>query len=164
MFGGVWFNDRLNSVAQTNNDLTDQLRAAEQREAEVMAAIKTQQDMTYKAPLMSDNPGSTVSLLKRTGAWTSARGVMMVSQTGTNALLLVVDLPLLPADKVYQVWLMKGRAKYNSGWFTVDSTGYGQTVIIPVAPFWEFEAAGITIEPAGGSVDPTGVNILKGDL
>ena len=53
MFGGVWFNDRLNSVAQTNDDLTDQLRAAEQREAEVMAAIKTQQDMTYKAPLMS---------------------------------------------------------------------------------------------------------------
>ena len=68
MFGRVWFNDRLNSVAQTNNDLTDQLRAAEQREAEVMAAIKTQQDMTYKPPLMSDNPGSTVSLLKRTGA------------------------------------------------------------------------------------------------
>ena len=88
----------------------------------------------------------------------------MVSQTSTNALLLVVDLPLLPADKVYQVWPMKGRAKYNSGWFTVDSTGYGQTVIIPVAPFWEFEAAGITIKPAGGSVDPTGVNILKGDL
>jgi len=120
VFGRVWFNDRLNSVAQTNNDLTDQLRAAEQREAEVMAAIKTQQDMTYKPPLMSANPGSTVSLLERTGAWTSARGVMMVSQTGTNALLLVVDLPLLPADKVYQVWLMKGRAKYNPGWFTVD--------------------------------------------
>jgi len=46
----------------------------------------------------------------------------------------------------------------------VDSTGYGQTVIIPVAPFWEFEVAGITIEPAGGSIDPTGVNVLKGDL
>ena len=164
MFGGVWFNDRLNSVAQTNNDLTDQLRAAEQREAEVTAAIKTQQDVTYKAPLMSANPGSSVSLLRKTGAWTSARGVMMVSQTGTNAILLVVDLPLLPADKVYQVWPMKGQAKHNAGWFTVDSTGYGQTVIIPVAPFWEFEAAGITIKPAGGSVDPTGVNILKGDL
>ena len=164
MFGRVWFNDRLNSVAQTNNDLTDQLRAAEQREAEVMAAIKTQQDMTYKARGMSTNPGSSVSLLRRTGAWTSARGVMMVSQTGTNALLLVVDLPLLPADKVYQAWPMKGRAKYNSGWFTVDSTGYGQTVIIPVAPLGEFEAAGITIEPAGGSNDPTGVSVLRGDL
>ena len=87
-----------------------------------MAAIKTQQDMTYKAPLMFANTGSSVNLLRGDGAWTSARGVMMVSQTGTNALLLVVDLPLLPADKVYQVWLMKGRAKHNAGWFTVDST------------------------------------------
>ena len=129
-----------------------------------MAAIKTQQDMTYKAPLMFANPGSSVNLLRGDGAWTSARGVMMVSQTGTDALLLVVDLPPLPADKVYQVWPMKGQAKHNAGWFTVGSTRYGQTVIIPVAPFWEFEAAGITIEPAGGSVDPTGVNILKGDL
>ena len=88
----------------------------------------------------------------------------MVSQTGTRALLLVVDLPPLPSDKVYQVWLIKGHTKYNAGWFTVDSTGYGQTVIIPVAPFWEFEAAGITIEPVGGSIGPTGVNVLKGDL
>ena len=162
--GGVWFNDRLNSVAQTNNDLTDQLQAAEQREAELMAAIKTQQDMTYKAPLMFANPGSSVNLLRGDGAWTSARGVMMLLQTGTDALLLVVGLTPLPADKVYPVWLMKEQAKYNAGWFTVGSTGYGQTVIIPVAPFWEFEAAGITIEPAGGSVDPTGVNILKGDV
>ena len=76
---------------------------------------------------------------------------------------LLTFLPC-PADKVYQVWLMKGRAKYNAGWFTVDSTGYGQAVIIPMAPFWEFEAAGITIKPAGGSVDPTGVNTLKGDF
>ena len=96
MFGGVWFNDRLNSVAQTNNDLTDQLQAAEQREAEVMAAVKTQQDMTYNAWLMSANPGSSVNLLRRISVWTSVRGVVMVSQTGTNAILLVVDLPPLP--------------------------------------------------------------------
>jgi len=96
VFGGVWFNDRLNSIAQTNNDLTDQLQAAEQREAGVMEAVKTQHDMTYEALLMSTNPGSSVNLLRGTGAWTSARGMMMVSQTGTKALLLVVDLPPLP--------------------------------------------------------------------
>ena len=164
VFAGVWFNDRLNYVAQHNNELTDQLQAAELREAEVMEAVKTQQDMTYEALRMSASPGASVNLLRGTGAWTSARGMMMVSQTGTKALLLVADLPPLPADKVYQVWLIKNRTKYNAGWFTVDSTGYGQTVIIPVAPFWEFEAAGITIEPVGGSIDPTGVNVLKGDL
>ena len=164
VLGGVWFNDRLNDISQDNHELTNQLQAARQREAEVLEAVKTQRSMTYEALSMSASPGTSVNLLRGTGAWTSARGMMMVSQTGTRALLLVVDLPPLPSDKVYQVWLIKGHTKYNAGWFTVDSTGYGQTVIIPVAPFWEFEAAGITIEPVGGSIGPTGVNVLKGDL
>ena len=154
VLAGVWFNDRLNSVSQINNDLADQL----------VASVKNQQKMAMDMLDMFNEPGASVSLLSGTGAWTSARGRMTVSRSGTKAFLLVVDLPPLPADKVYQVWLIKDRAKYNAGWFTVDSTGYGQTVIIPVAPFWEFEAAGITIEPAGGSLDPTGVNVLKGDL
>jgi hypothetical protein len=164
VLAGVWFNDRLNSVSQINNDLADQLVAAELREAKVKESVKNQQKMAMDMLDMFNEPGASVSLLSGTGAWTSARGRMTVSRSGTKAFLLVVDLPPLPADKVYQVWLIKDRAKYNAGWFTVDSTGYGQTVIIPVAPFWEFEAAGITIEPAGGSLDPTGVNVLKGDL
>ena len=76
----------------------------------------------------------------------------------------MVDLPPLPRGMVYQVWLIKGSLMHSAGWFTVDSTGYGQTVIIPVAPFWEFDAAGITIEPRGGSIDPTGVSVLSGEL
>ena len=164
VFVVVWFNGRLESITLENEELTGQVHEAAQREAEVMQAVKTQRDMTYEALLMSFSPGTSVNLLKGTDPWTSARGMMMVSQAGTRALLLVVDLPPLPPDRVYQVWLIKHGQKYNAGWFTVDSTGYGQTVIIPVAPFGEFEAAGITVEPAGGSNDPTGASVLKGDL
>ena len=185
VFAVVWFNGRLESIPQENVDLTGQLDAAAQREAEVMQAVedftgrpdtvahreaevakavKTQRDVTYEALRMSFSPGTSVNFLRGTGPWTSARGMMMVSQAGTRALLLVVDLPPLPTDRVYQIWLIKHGQRYSAGWFTVDSTGYGQTVIIPVAPFGEFEAAGITIEPAGGSNDPTGVSVLRGDL
>ena len=76
----------------------------------------------------------------------------------------MVDLPPLPYGMVYQVWLIKDSRVHGAGWFTVDSTGYGQTVIIPVAPFREFDAVGITIEPRGGSIDPTGVSVLSGGL
>ena len=164
VFVVVWFNGRLDSITQENEELTGQVHAAAQREAEVMQVVKTQRDMTYEVLSMSSSPGTSVNLLTGTGPWTSARGMMMVSQAGTRALLLVVDLPPLPTDRVYQVWLIKNGQRYSAGWFTVDSTGYGQTVIIPVAPLGEFEAAGITIEPAGGSSDPTGVSVLKGDL
>ena len=164
LFVGVWFNGRLESISQDNETLTGQLDAAAQREAEVMQVVKSQRDMTYEALSMSFSPGTSVNLLTGTGPWTSARGMMMVSQAGTRALLLVIDLPPLPPDRVYQVWLIKHGRMYSAGWFTVDSTGYGQTVIIPVAPFGEFEAAGITIEPVGGSNDPTGASVLRGDL
>ena len=50
------------------------------------------------------------------------------------------------------------------GLFTVDSTGYGQAIVIPIIPFAEVDAIGITVEPEGGSLDPTGANVLSGDL
>ena len=185
VFSIVWFNGRIESITQENVELTGQLDAAAQREAEVMQAVEeltgrpdavaqreaqatqavmTQRDVTYEALRMSFSSDTSVNLLEGTGPWTSARGMIIVSQAGTRALLLVVDLPPLPSDRVYQVWLIKHGRRYSAGWFTVDSTGYGQTVIIPVAPLGEFEAAGITIEPAGGSNDPTGASVLKGDL
>ena len=153
-FTAVWFNGRLDSITQENEELIGQVDEAAQRgadvmqavkqlsgqvdeaaerEAEVMQVVKDQRDMTYDALSMSFSPGTSVNLLKGTGRWTSARGMMMVSQAGTQALLLVVDLPPLPTDRVYQVWLIKNGQRYSAGWFTVDSTGYGQTVIMPVA-------------------------------
>ena len=50
------------------------------------------------------------------------------------------------------------------GLFNVDSTGYGQTVIIPYGSIAEFEAIQITVEPSGGSIDPTGTSVMNGDL
>ena len=185
VFAVVWFNARLDSITQENVELTGQIDAAAEREAEVMQAmeelkgrpdavaqretevaqvVKTQRDVTHEALRMSFSPDTSVNVLKSDGPWPSARGMIIVSEAGTRALLLVVDLPPLPADRVYQVWLIKQGRMYSAGWFTVDSTGYGQTVIIPVAPLGVFEAAGITIEPAGGSNDPTGMSVLRGDL
>ena len=88
----------------------------------------------------------------------------MVSRGGTRALLYFLNLPPLPPFQVYQLWLIKNGQMYSTAIFTVDSTGFGQAVIIPVTPFTEFDGAGVTIEPAGGSTGPTGVSVLKGDL
>ena len=149
ILGGAWFYDRLNEISPE--------QPATVLEGDEMASRN-------EALLMSSSPGASVNVLHGTGPGESARGVLVASHSSDRALLLVVDLPPLPRGMVYQVWLLKGSLVYSAGWFTVDSTGYGQTVIIPVAPFWEFDAAGITIEPRGGSIDPTGVSVLSGEL
>ena len=149
VLGGVWFYDRLTEISPE--------QPATALEGDGMSSRN-------EALLMSSSPGASVNMLRGTGPGESARGMLVASHTSDRALLLVVDLPPLPRGMVYQVWLIQGSLMHSAGWFTVDSTGYGQTVIIPVAPFWEFDAAGITIEPRGGSIDPTGVSVLSGEL
>ena len=120
-------------------------------------------DQGYLTYVMS-SPGTAVNLLSATEPTARARGMIAVSDTGQAAVLLTLDLPPLPPDKVYQVWLIKGGRGFDSGVFTVDSNGYGQTIIQLFAPLGWFDAIGITIEPSGGSPGPTGDSVLKGDL
>ena len=175
---GVWFNARLNDVSDNsealgekvaavssqNEGLSDELQAAARREKEVMTAVTAQRTLMYDALRFSASPGTSINLLWGTERWSSARGMLMVSRTGTEALLLVINLPPLPGDRVYQVWLVKGGQKYGAATFMVDSTGYGQAVIIPLGSIAEFDAVRITVEPFGGSSGPTGTSILDGDL
>ena len=118
----------------------------------------------YGTPRSSPPSGTSVNMLWGTGWEANARGMLMVSRSGSQALLLALNLRPLPPDRVYQVWLVKNGRRYNGGHFTVDSSGYGQTLIFPYASIAEFEGIGITIEPIGGSSGPTGISVLKGDL
>ena len=154
ILGGMWFNDLQ------RDDSPEESTLALEVEPDDVSSLEP----SYETILVSSSPGASVNMLSGTGPGESARGMLVASRTSNRALLLVVDLPSLPYGMVYQVWLIQGNRVNNAGWFTVDSTGYGQTVIIPVAPFWEFDAVGITIEPSGGSIDPTGVSVLSGEL
>ena len=161
---GVWLSDRLSDVSRDAERLSNQLSLARERESEVMSAVEGHREATYELIRMSSTPGTSVNTLQGTGPWSTARGVVMFSYTSNRGLLLVTDLPALPADRIYRVWLIRDSVKYNAGWFTVDPLGYGQTIIIPLAPLSQFDGMGITIEPRGSSGDPTGVNVLEGDL
>ena len=73
-------------------------------------------------------------------------------------------LPRLPAGKVYQLWYVTRNAKISAGVFPVDSTGQGVR-LIPVPP----EAQGailaaMTVEPDGGSPQPTGAIVMAGSV
>ena len=164
LVSALWFNGRLGEISRDAEQLSNELALARERESEVMSAVEGHREATYELIRMSSTPGASVNTLLGTGPWSTARGVVMFSYTSNRGLLLVTDLPALPADRIYQVWLIKDGVKYNAGWFTVDPLGYGQTIIIPLAPFGQFEGMGITIEPRGGSDGPTGVNVLEGDL
>lgn len=175
--GGLWLDNRLGSVEQSASDmqkvdemlaaviegqteLASQVEAGAANDAHIMDMVKEQRDLTY----MGANPDRLVSMLRPADAAAAGRGMMVTSSDGRDCLLAVLDLPALNGGDVYQVWLIKDDVKTNGGVFTVDSTGYGQMVIRPTEPMWEFDSIGITVEPAGGSSGPTGRQVLLGDL
>lgn len=178
VFGGVWFNGQASEVSDGSRELAGQLRQASTSDenpmdkAPTLAQVNSEAENVsgsarpyiYNDPHESAAPGTSVNMLRATGWLANARGMLMVSRSGSQALLLTLNLRPLPPNKVYQVWLLKDGKGYNGGYFTVDSSGYGQTLIFPYASIAEFEGIGITIEPLGGSGEPTGISVLKGDL
>ena len=75
-------------------------------------------------------------------------------------------LPLPPAGKTYQMWLIDPQGDRISGGFLTPESGYPfvMAVIKSSQPLTDFVGVGITLEPSGGSPKPTGPRILRVDF
>jgi anti-sigma-K factor RskA len=83
----------------------------------------------------------------------------------TTFALIVNDLPALPPGKVYQFWLIDASGDRTSGGtFTVDDHGRGWLLIHAPKPLSDYQGVGITMEPLGGSPEPTGEKMMGTNL
>src|SRR5919197_1379065 len=90
-----------------------------------------------------------------------ARGLLLLRPDDPHAVLVVQDLPPLPQDRAYQVWLGWGdRQRDNGGVFRVDEQGFSLVYITAPRPFTAYQRVGITEEPAGGSPGPTSPRVI----
>ncbi len=104
-------------------------------------------------------PGAvTVAIGDATGEHPAAVGTLTLIPDG-GATLTVANLPPPPADSTYQAWLIVGGAPISAGTFAVDATGQGRHLIADAAP-GSLEAVGVSLEPSGGSEQPTPGNII----
>ena len=72
-----------------------------------------------------------------------------------NRWVVSADLPPAPEGKVYQVWFITPTAKISAGLISPDKTGHGFTVLQFPSNAAPLAAAAITLEPEGGSPQPT---------
>lgn len=84
-------------------------------------------------------------------------GVAKVLPTATGSLFVAVGLEEPPDGRTYQLWLMENDEPVSAGLFGVDE---GVAVLESARSLTRFEAAAVTIEPAGGSDAPTTSPIL----
>ena len=154
VLGGVWYSGRLGQVGRPASTLAGEVTGSPE-------LIELVDQKLFLDPL-GLQPGVSISLLE--GIGTDARGVVLLPPGGGGAFLAVRQMPLLPVDKVYQVWLTKDGAMYSAGTFSVDDAGYGQARLRLIAPPPDLEAIIITVERSGGSPGPTGRRVLSGGM
>ena len=108
-------------------------------------------------------PEARPVVLRSDKADSRARGLLLLKPDDPHAVLIVQDLPPLPQDRAYQVWLGWGdRQRDNGGVFRVDEQGFGLLYITAPQPFTTYQRVGITEEPAGGSPGPTSPRVIGG--
>lgn len=147
---GVW-----NIALQ--NQMAEQ-KAFEQR---VLAELSRQRDFLNVIAYSDEKP----KRLQGTEAAAHAAGRLYGAPNENTFALILNDLPPLPPGQVYQVWLIDPEGKRTSGGtFRVDERGRGWLWGRAANALDQYRAVGITIEPLGGSPQPTGVRVVLGDL
>lgn len=93
----------------------------------------------------------------------AASGTFWGVPQGNDACLMIEDLPALPTDQAFQVWLNDGAGWVSAGVFQ-PRPGSAWLFIHPNQPIASYSAVLVTIEPAGGSAAPTGTPQIEGPL
>ncbi len=110
-------------------------------------------------------PGAvTIAIGDATGENPTAVGTVTMNPATGQAALTVANLPPPDEGTTYQAWMIVGGAPVSAGTFAVDAAGQGRLAMPEAAP-GTFEAVGVSLEPAGGSEQPTpGKIVLLGSL
>jgi anti-sigma-K factor RskA len=108
--------------------------------------------------------GMRAIALENTEAAPAASGFVIMGADGLNGVLVVDKLQQLDATREYQVWLVRDATYTGGPVFSVDETGYRGLRIEAPESLLTYSSVLVTVEPAGGSPDPTGEHVLNGSL
>ena len=85
----------------------------------------------------------------------------LVTLEGDRAVLVAENMPPVPEDKTYQIWVIKGDTPQPSGLFEPKGDSIAAVVEKPVEGA---DAVAVTVEPEGGSKKPTTDPMLVGKV
>ena len=96
----------------------------------------------------------------------SITGTLLLNPAQDSAVILLWNLPTLQGDQTYQAWWIDPQGRRTSaGIFRPErDLSYTSKQITPPLPLTNFVGMGVTVEPAGGSSQPTGPRIFKVDF
>jgi anti-sigma-K factor RskA len=130
--------------------------------------VELESELEQKEELLSILKAREVDLVTMAGLEVNPKGygkIIWDSQK-QQALLQVSNLPPVPQDKSYQLWIIKNNKPISAGVFAVDDSSDSFFKIEELAESdpQSTNAFAITMEPRGGVPQPTGDMYLMGDI
>lgn len=144
-------NEREQIIEEQQARITDLQEEVEQKE-ELLAILESREVDLVIMNGMEVNPGGF--------------GKVIWDPVSQRALLQVSNLPAVPSDKDYQLWIIKNNQPISAGVFAVnDPTRDNFFKIEELADDEQpADAFAITMEPKGGMPQPTGDMYLMGNM
>lgn len=128
-----------------------------------LAQTRTEMVRLTEALVAQDTP--PIRIVGEPDQAPAARGRFIYTEHSREGVLVVQGLPAPPDDRVYQLWLVrKDGGRDSGGLFRPDARGQAWLMVQAPRPWSEYQAMGVTVEPAGGSPGPTGPRALRSDL
>jgi anti-sigma-K factor RskA len=124
---------------------------------------RTRADQLAAAVAAMTAPGSEVAILHGSGAASGVSGfVAFPTSTTGQGYMVVTDVPPLPTDKTYQAWYITDGTPTSAGTMTADASG--SIVVSGLEPLDGAQVVAVTVEPDGGSDQPTSDPIIVGTV
>jgi hypothetical protein len=104
--------------------------------------------------------GGSARNLTGTAEQPAASGRVFLDRRTGRAILFVFDLPVLPADAVYELWAIRDGRPQGVATFAPRATGVERVELRNPEVLEGADALAVTIEPAPGTSAPTGRMVL----
>ncbi len=137
------------------------LQATEREGSERQRVEAELKDLEKSVDFFAGPMTQTVALEGRGSARAAKAKVFLDAENG-RLLLYVYDLPPLPSDRTYQLWVLLDGSPLSAGTFSVDADGGARLDPAPLPRLSGDITVAITVEPAGGVPQPTGPMVLVG--
>jgi anti-sigma-K factor RskA len=144
-------NNKESVIAQQETQITE-LKSELQQKDELLSILEAREVDLVMMAGMDVNPDGYGKVI-----WDSEQ---------QRALLQVSNLPAVPSDKDYQLWMIKDNKPVSAGVFAVNDQGDNFFKIEKMAQADKrtANAFAITMEPKGGAPQPTGDMYLMGNM
>jgi anti-sigma-K factor RskA len=131
----------------------------EDLQGQVQDAQGQVQDLQAQVEDAQDQQSPTIEL---EGSWAEQGATAEVASMQKNQIILVArNMPSVPEDKTCQIWVIEGDVPKPSGLFQPDGNGTATPITNSIT---KADVIAVTVEPAGGSEQPTSDPVLLAEL